>query len=279
MITSPPGPAFLGERCRGIRASVLRMAYSGRTPHVGSALSCVEIVTCLYFSVLVIDPARPNWPDRDRFILSKGHGCMALYATLAERGFFPLSLLSEYALDGGCFAEHPGAGCAPGIDAASGSLGHGLSLAAGLALASRISGRPFRAFALLSDAECCEGSVWEAAAFASRYALNNLIAIVDFNKWSAMERTQPMVGDLAGKWRAFGWRVAEVDGHDVEGLTAALREAQPEVGKPTAVIAHTVKGKGVSFMEDDLEWHYRPPNAEDLSRALAEVERGPERAS
>ena len=263
---------MLRNRCRQIRASILRMAHEGKTPHVASCLSSVELLAGIYFSALRNDPEHPNAPDRDRFLMSKGHAAMAQYATLCERGFFPRSLLREYAVDGGALAEHPSPGCAPGLEAATGSLGHGLSIGAGLALAARIRRSNFRAFVLLSDGECAEGSIWEAALFARRYGLENLIAIVDYNKWSAMDRTETFLDPLSAKWRAFGWATAEIDGHDLDAVTNALARVPLLPGHPTAIVAHTVKGKGVSFMENDLEWHYRPPSADDLSRALAEIE-------
>jgi transketolase len=234
------------------------MAHRARTPHVGSSLSCVDLLVGLHCAVM---------RDDDRFILSKGHGAMALYAMLAELGRIPESMLEEYARDGGKLAEHPAPGCAPGIDVATGSLGHGLSIGAGLSMAAKMRHVPRRVFVLLSDGECYEGSVWEAAIFAAANRLDNLIAIVDYNKLSAMSRTAPALEPLAGKWRAFGWEVSEIDGHDPDALAAV----QPGRDRPVAVIAHTVKGKGVSFMEDDLEWHYRPPNDEDLQRALGEL--------
>jgi transketolase len=248
------------------------MAHAGKTPHVASALSCADIMAALYFAALRIDPAAPEAEGRDRFILSKGHGCMALYATLAERGFFAEEVLEEYARDGGRLAEHPAPRCLPGLEAATGSLGHGLSLGTGLALAARIRQQNHRVFVLLSDAECAEGTVWEAALFASARGLDNLVAIVDYNKWSAMGRTSPYLEPLAEKWKAFGWSCVEIDGHDAGVIVGALSRVPYEPSRPTAVVAHTVKGKGVSFMEDDLEWHYRPPSDNDLKRAIEEIE-------
>ena len=266
------GADSVEERARAIRARIVRMAHAGRTPHVASALSCADVVAALYFGVLRIDPTAPEYEGRDRFILSKGHGCMALYAALAERGFFPEEVLDEYARDGGRLAEHPAPRCVPGIEAATGSLGHGLSLGAGLALAAKIREQSHRIFVLLSDAECAEGSVWEAAIFASAHGLDNLVAIVDYNKWSAMGRTSPYLEPLVEKWKAFGWSCVEIDGHDASAIIAAFSRAPFVPSRPAAVVAHTVKGKGVSFMEDDLEWHYRPPNDNDLKRALEEIE-------
>ena len=262
---------MLEARARAVRARVLRMAHAGKTPHVACALSCVDILVALYFSALRIDPAAPADESRDRLLLSKGHGCMAQYAALVERGFFPEAVLAEYARDGGRLAEHPGPQCVPGIEAATGSLGHGLPMGAGLALAAKVRGQHHRTFVILSDGECYEGSVWEAALFAPAQHLDSLVAIVDYNGWSAMDRTEAVMAPFADKWRAFGWAVREIDGHDLGALESALSVAPFEPGRPSAVIARTVKGKGVSFMEDDLEWHYRPPTDDDLRRALAEV--------
>jgi len=262
---------MLEARARAVRARVLRMAHAGKTPHVACALSCVDLLVALYFSVLRIDPAFPADEARDLLLLSKGHGCMAQYAALAERGFFLEEILAEYARDGGRLAEHPGPQCVPGIEAATGSLGHGLPMGAGLALAAKVRGQHHRTFVILSDGECYEGSVWEAALFAPAQGLGSLVAIVDYNGWSAMDRTDTVMAPFADKWRAFGWAVREIDGHDLGAMASALSAAPFEPGRPSAVIARTLKGKGVSFMEDDLEWHYRPPTDDDLRRALAEV--------
>ena len=266
----PTTASTLEGIAREVRASVVRMAHTGRTAHVGSALSCVDLLVALYFDHLNVDPSDPVNPVRDRFILSKGHGCMALYAVLKKRGFFPGDVLNEYAMDGGRLPEHPSPGCVPGVEFATGSLGHGLSAGAGLALGARLSRLDYRTYVLLSDGECEEGSVWEAALFAPAHGLDRLAVIVDYNKWSAMGPTPHRVGPLAKKWEAFGWHAVEADGHDMRSLLQALRTPVPH-GRPLAIVAHTVKGKGVSFMEDDLEWHYRPPTARDLDRALAEL--------
>ncbi len=256
----------LVARARAVRRATVRMAHTGKTAHVGSALSCVDALVALYFRAMRL--------DRDRFILSKGHGCMSWYATLAQRGYFAESLLDTYAQDGSMLAEHPSPGCVPGVDVGTGSLGHGLSMGAGAALARQMDRRPGRVFVLLSDGECNEGSVWEAAMFAAGRKLDNLVAIVDYNKLQAMGRSNEVtaLAPLAEKWRAFGWATREVDGHDMNSLVEALESVPFTRGRPGVVVAHTVKGKGVSFMEDDLEWHYRPPSAEDLRRALAELE-------
>jgi transketolase len=268
----------LAAQARIVRAAALRMAHEGHTSHIASALSCADILVALYFHSMRVNPSVPEDPNSDRFILSKGHGCMAWFATLAARGYFPFEVLKEYSIDGGRLAEHPSPGAVPGVDVATGSLGHGLSIAAGISLARRIDERPGRTFVVLSDGECNEGSVWEAAMFAARWKLDNLIAIIDYNKWQAMGRSNEVtaLAPLVDKWRAFGWETAEIDGHDLAALSAVFDAVPLSPGKPTAIVAHTIKGKGVSFMENDLEWHYRPPNESDLARALLEIE-GPDR--
>ncbi len=266
----------LAARARAVRAATVRMAHDGKTPHVGSALSAVELLVALHFHAMRFDPAAQaaaTATDDDLFILSKGHGCMSYYATLAERGVFPSALLASYAQNGGALPEHPTPGQIPGIRVATGSLGHGLAIAAGMAHARALDGRPGRVFTLLSDGECNEGSVWEAAMFAAGRRLEGLVAIVDYNKLQAMGRSDEVtaLAPLADKWRAFGWGTREIDGHDLPAIVAALDALPFAPGRPSAIVAHTVKGKGVSFMEDDLEWHYRPPNDADLARALAEL--------
>jgi transketolase len=270
----PPELEELAARARAIRAMTVRMAHKGRTAHVASALSSVDILVALYFSALRITPPGPTGPGEDRFILSKGHGCMSWYATLAERGYFPHALLDSYAQDGSVLAEHPAPQGVPGIEVATGSLGHGLSIGAGAALARQIDRRPGRVFVLLSDGECNEGSVWEAAMFAAGRQLDNLVAVIDYNKLQAMGRSNEIsaLAPLAEKWRAFGWAVREADGHDLATLVETFDAVPFGRGHPAVIVAHTVKGKGVSFMEDDLEWHYRPPSADDLKRALDEIE-------
>ena len=267
--------AELAAHARAVRLTTVRMAHEGRTPHVASALSEVDLLVALYFHALRIDPTRARTgPEDDRFILSKGHGCISYYATLARRGYFPASLLSTYAQNGSPLAEHPSPKGIPGVEVATGSLGHGLSMAAGTALARRMDARRGRVFVLLSDGECNEGSVWEAAMFASGRKLDNLVVIVDYNKLQAMGRSEEVTGlaPLADKFRAFGFATREIDGHALPEIVGALDAVPYEKDRPSAIVAHTVKGKGVSFMEDDLEWHYRPPSAQDLERARGELE-------
>jgi transketolase len=257
-----------------IRRRVIELSHSAGTPHLGSSLSCIDILTTLYWSILKLDPQQPDHPDRDRFILSKGHAALALYVTLAERGFFAQDVLETYNCDGGCLAEHPGPACVPGVEAATGSLGHGLPLGIGMALAARLKKSPARVFVLLGDGECNEGSVWEAAMMAPAHDLGHLAIIVDYNKWQATARSNETLSlaPLAAKWRAFGWQTCEVDGHDIDQLFSALHPVPTASGKPLAVIAHTIKGRGVSFMEDDNNWHYRIPSAEEVRQAAQELQ-------
>jgi transketolase len=269
-----PSPSAPLERIAAkLRATVVEMSHRAGSPHLGSCLSCMDVLVAAYFDVLALDPARPDDPLRDRFILSKGHAAPALYAVLAERGFFAHELLERFNEDGAVLAEQPAPGCVPGLEAATGSLGHGLGLGAGMALAARIQARSYRVFVLMSDGECNEGSVWEAAMFAPSRALGNLCAIVDYNRWQATGRSDEVLAlaPLVDKWRAFGWRTQEVDGHDLSALAAAMRGTDATGSAPTAVVAHTVKGKGVSFMEDDNNWHYRIPTAAEVEAARAEL--------
>ena len=257
-----------------LRAKIIENSHKASMPHLGSCLSCTDILTALYFSVLKIDPEKPRDPERDRFILSKGHGAPALFQVLAMRGFFPESMMSDYGQDGSLFGEHPPTpDHLPGIEAATGSLGHGLPMGVGMALSARILKRSHRVFAVLSDGECNEGSVWEAAMFAAGQRLGRLTIIVDFNKWQATGRSEEIMAlaPLADKWRAFGWNAIEVDGHDIDTLIKLLAAEPEENGKPLAIIAHTVKGKGVSFMEDDNNWHYRIPTAEEVVASKKEL--------
>lgn len=255
---------------RRVRALAVEMSHRAQTPHLASALSCVDILVAAYWRVLRLDPARPDDPERDRLIFSKGHAVTALYAVLALRGFFPEEWLLDFARDGGRLAEQPSPGCAPGVELATGSLGHGLPVGAGLALAGRIQGFKRRVLVVMSDGECQEGSVWEAALFAPAQRLSNLTVVVDYNKWQATGRSNEVMAldPLKRKWESFGWDATEVDGHDLGALVRALSRTGD---RPTAVVAHTVKGKGVSFMQDDNNWHYRSPSAEELARAKAEL--------
>ena len=268
-----PDAGALQRRAAELRGKVVEMSHAAQAAHLASSLSCADILAAAYWHVLRLDPSRPKDPHRDRFILSKGHAAAALYAVLAMRGFFPISELDTYCKDGGRLAEHPPANLLPGVEAATGSLGHGLPLGCGMALSGRIKGETFRVFALLSDGENNEGSVWEAAMFASAQKLENVCVIVDYNKWQATARSDEtlMLAPLRDKWAAFGWDACEIDGHDIAALTEAMQRVPNGSGKPVALIAHTVKGKGVSFMEDDNNWHYRAPTADEVARAHKEL--------
>lgn len=257
---------------RKIRGKVLDMDYAAQVAHLASALSSVDILAVLFYKILKIDPKNPKYPDRDRFILSKGHAAMALYATLSYKGFIPEEMLGTFGKPGTSLAEHPDPNIC-GIEATTGSLGHGLSLGIGMALAGRIQQRNYRVYVLMSDGECNEGSVWEAAMFAPAHKLENVTAIVDFNKWQATGRSTEILSlePLAAKWESFGWNTYEVNGHNLEELSEILNNIPDGSGKPVAIIAHTVKGKGVSFMEDDNNWHYRVPNEDELNKAKKEL--------
>jgi transketolase len=251
------------------------MTNAGRSSHVGSALSCADILAVLYAETLVVEAGNPQRADRDRFILSKGHAGAAVYAVLAERGFFDPQLLSQHYRNGSILSGHVSHVGVPGVELSTGSLGHGLSVAAGMAWRARQRAAQWRTFVLLSDGECDEGSVWEAAMFAAHHRLSNLIAVVDYNGLQSIDTTENTLGlePFADKWRSFGWEVTEVDGHDHQQLSTALavvRGVEPRA--PRCVLAHTVKGKGVSFMEGQVHWHYRSPDDHELAAALAEVD-------
>lgn len=274
MIMSNSSIDEIRELSRRIRTHVLQMTHRARSSHVGSSFSIVELLSVLYARVLRVRPQEPDWPDRDRFILSKGHGAAALYATLAEQGFFSKEWLTEFYTDGTQLAGHVTHHGVPGVEVSTGSLGHGLPLGCGMALAAKRDGRLLRVFVVMSDGECDEGSNWEAALFAPHHQLDNLTAIIDYNKIQSFGRVEDVLKlePLAEKWRAFGWAVSEIDGHNYEQIVPALENLPAQSNRPTCIIAHTVKGKGVSFMEGQLLWHYRPPDANELQRALEELE-------
>ncbi|MCC9078801.1 transketolase [Litorilinea aerophila] len=263
----------LEELAHKIRRHTIEMTHRAKASHVGSSLSMVELLVVLYTKILRVDPTNPDWPERDRFILSKGHGCASYYAVLAEMGFFPVEWLETFYQNGSRLAGHATHTYVPGVEISTGSLGHGLSVAAGMALAAKRDGKSYRVFCMLSDGECDEGSVWEPILFAPQHRLDNLIAIVDYNKIQSLGRVEEVIdlAPLADKWRSFGWAVREVDGHNFGEIEAVLSQLPFEPGKPSCVIAHTVKGKGVSFMEDKLLWHYRSPQGDEYEAALAEL--------
>jgi transketolase len=264
----------LDALARRLRYRIIETSHKTSTPHLGSCLSCADLLVVLYFHFLRIDPTRPKDPDRDRFILSKGHAAPALFQVLAMRGYYDDQLLADYGQNGSIFAEHPPTPAhLPGIEAATGSLGHGLPLGLGMAIAGRITNSPRRVVVVLGDGECNEGSIWEAALLAGAQRVKNLCAVVDFNKWQATGRSREImaIDPLSDKWKAFGWNTIEIDGHDHEAFIAALSRFEAASDRPTAIVAHTVKGRGVSFMQDDNNWHYRIPNEIELHKARTEL--------
>ncbi len=254
-----------------LRRHVVRMCHRGGSSHVGSALSIADIVAMLYGAVLRIDPADPAWPDRDRFILSKGHAGACVYAALAETGFFPVATLDTHYRNGSALSGHVSRKGVPGVDFSTGSLGHGLGVGAGMAMQLRRGGGRQQVHVVLSDGECDEGSVWEAAMFAAHHRLGNLCAVIDYNKLQSLGPVAETIAlePFADKWRSFGWAVQRIDGHDHGALRRAF--ATRAAGQPTCIIADTVKGRGVSFMEGQVLWHYRTPQGVEYATAMAEL--------
>ena len=262
----------MGTISQEIRRNIFRIACHAGGGHLGAAFSMADIVSVLYFdNVLKYDSKRPDWTERDRFILSKGHACYALYAVLAKAGYFPEENLWHVGKPGSKFGGHPKLRDIPGVEASTGALGHGLSFAIGIAYANKADGKASHTYVLLGDGECQEGSVWEGALSAPALRLGNLTAIIDHNKLQAMDKLENIIPmhPMAEKWRAFGWHVLEIDGHDHQAIKEALLERKEDM--PTLIVAHTVKGKGISFMEDVPIWHYRMPNAEEMPVALKEL--------
>ncbi|NLO96665.1 MAG: transketolase [Peptococcaceae bacterium] len=264
------------DMARIIRQDIITMLAAAKSGHPGGSLSAADIIAVLYFSEMRVDPQNPNWPERDRFVLSKGHAAPVLYAALAEKGFFPKEELLKLRKTGHFLQGHPDMNKVPGVDMSTGSLGHGISVAAGMALAAKIDNKDYRVYCLLGDGEAEEGIVWEAAMAAAHYKLDNLLVILDHNGLQIDGPVKDVMNlePLPDKWRAFGWNVLEVDGHNIEELTASLQVAKNFVGKPTIIIAKTVKGKGVSFMENQVGWHGNAPSAEQAEAALAELKGG-----
>jgi transketolase len=263
----------LGQIANDLRCLVVRAIHLAGSGHPGGALSAADIVAALYFSVLRVDPARPDWPDRDRFVLSKGHACPVVYAALARRGYFPVEELWTLRKLGSRLQGHPDMRKTPGIDATTGSLGQGISVAGGLALAAKINRQDYRVYTMIGCGESQEGQVWEAAMSAAHYKLDNLTAIADYNRLQ-LDGTVAEIMELSpftDKWRAFGWRVLEIDGHNMSEILEALSTAQKTTGKPTIIIARTIKGKGVSFMEDQVKWHAGGLSSVQLEQALADL--------
>lgn len=262
---------FLEAISESIRRRVLTSIYETKSPHIGSSFSAVEILVALFFKALNISPQTTDDPNRDRFILSKGHACPALYAVLTERGYFTEDELRGFAINGGKLEQHPNIDLPRGVELSSGSLGHGLPIGAGMALAGRIDERGYRVCVLLSDGELNEGSVWEAVMFAGHHRLANLIALVDANGMQALGYTKDVINlePIGNKWGEFGWHAQVIDGHSVAEILEALESLSAD--KPNVIVLNTVKGKGVSFMENNLLWHYRAPDDEEYRLALEEL--------
>lgn len=262
------------EFARRLRLHVLEMTNKGGSSHIGSIFSIAEIVAVLYNEILKFDPENPKAEHRDRFILSKGHAGAIIYAALAEKGFFEIERLKTHYQDGSGLSGHVSHLGVPGIDVSTGSLGHGLSIAAGMAKALKIKKASQRVFCILSDGECNEGSTWEAALFAGHHKLNNLIAIVDYNKMQAMGFTRDIMDlePFIDKWKAFGFSTEEVDGNNTDSLLQVFNKLPLTNNKPSLILAHTLKGRGVSFMENNLLWHYRCPKGEEFIKARTEIE-------
>ena len=257
-----------------IRERTVITSFEAKIPHLGSCLSCVDILVYLYFLELSINPEQFEDIDRDRFLLSKGHAAPVLFQVLAEKGFFSLNELKEFGENGSFLHEHPPKpGIIKGIEAATGSLGHGFPMGIGMAISAKIQKKDFNIYALLSDGECNEGSIWEGALLAPKLKLDNFIGIIDYNKWQATGRSKEIFAlePFKKKWEAFGWHTEEINGHNFEELSIAFKNARSEIRRPSAIIAHTIKGKGISFMEDDNNWHYRTPNEEEFKAALKEL--------
>ncbi|MCL5046962.1 MAG: transketolase, partial [Actinobacteria bacterium] len=258
---------------RRIRKSVLDMVMSAKSGHVGGAFSAVEIFAALYFRIMNIDSASPTWEDRDRFVLSKGHSAAGLYACLAERGYFDPAILTTFDHLDSKLQGHPDMHQTPGIDMSTGSLGQGFSAAVGMALGAKLLRKSLRVYCLIGDGECQEGQVWEAALSAPHMHLDNLTVFLDRNRVQLAGKVEEIMplDPLADKWRAFGWHVFEIDGHCFDEILMAVDEAKGVKGKPTIIIAHTMKGKGVSFMEGKFEWHARVPTLEEFAIAMREL--------
>ena len=263
----------LNEITRNIRKDIVTMIHGSKSGHPGGALSAVEILTALYFDEMNIDPQNPKKEDRDRFVLSKGHAAPVLYATLAERGYFDKKELLSLRKVGAMLQGHPDMKGTPGVEMSTGSLGQGFSVACGMAMASKLDNAPWRVYALLGDGEVQEGLIWEAAMSAAHYKLDNMVAFLDYNGLQIDGEVEKVmnIGPIVDKFKSFGWNVIEIDGHDFDQIFAALDMAKETVGKPTMIVAKTVKGKGVSFMENNAGWHGNAPSDNDLEIALAEL--------
>lgn len=256
-----------------LRKDIIKMLTESKSGHPGGSLSACEIVSSLYFKAMNIDPNRPNWEDRDRFVISKGHAAPALYAALAEKGFFPKEELMKLRKIDSMLQGHPDMKGTPGVDMTTGSLGQGLAAANGMALAGKLDKKGYRVYALLGDGEVQEGIIWEAAMLAAHYKLDNLTAFLDHNRLQIDGKNEDVMNiePIGDKFKAFGWNVVEINGHSIEEILNAIEESKKVKGKPTMIIANTVKGKGVSFMENEAGWHGSAPNEEQAAKALSEL--------
>jgi transketolase len=263
----------LKEICKDVRADIVRMTSAAGSGHPGGSLSAVEAMTVLYFNVMNHRPQETDWPERDRFFLSKGHACPVVYSVMARAGYFPVEELLTLRKCGARLQGHPSCKTLPGIEVSSGSLGQGLSIANGFALSAKINKKNYRAYCLMGDGELQEGQVWEAIMTAAHYKLDNVCAIVDYNGLQIDGDVETVMGiaPLAQKWLAFNWHVIEVDGHDLGQMQAAYEEAKQTKGKPSVIIMKTIKGKGISFMENVAGWHGKAPNKEELQQSLDEI--------
>ncbi|MDD6347321.1 MAG: transketolase [Lachnospiraceae bacterium] len=264
---------MLESKAKEMRRNIVTMLGKSQSGHPGGSLSCADLVTALYFDVMNVDPKNPQWEDRDRFVLSKGHACPTLYAALAMKGYFPMEVLDTLREFGSPLQGHPASHKCPGVDVSTGSLGQGISVANGIALGAKLNNKDYTTYCLLGDGEIEEGQVWEAAMFAAHYKLDNLMAFVDYNHLQIDGTVEDVAGnvDLAAKWEAFGWNVLTCDGHDIEAILAAIKCAKSVKGKPSVIIMNTVKGKGVSFMENQVGWHGKAPSEEQVAQALKEL--------
>lgn len=266
---------LLADRARLIRRDIVSMVHRANSGHVGGSLSATDLLVALYYVVMRHDPKNPKWAERDRFVLSKGHCTPVLYAVLADCGYFPASDLLTFRRPGSHLQGHPYAPKTPGVDASTGTLGIGLSTACGLALAAKLRGAKHNVFVLCGDGEQQEGQIWEAAMFANKYHLDNLIAFTDRNRLQTDGNTEDVMplDPLPEKWRSFGWNSWEIDGHDFKAIVGAVARAREQSGNPTMIVANTTKGRGVSFMENAAEWHGTPPTLEQCNRALLELQK------
>lgn len=263
----------IARKANLMRQDIITMLAASKSGHPGGSLSAADIVATLYFGEMRLRPEEPKWEDRDRFVLCKGHAAPVLYAALAEKGYFPKEEITGLRQTGHMLQGHPDMKKTPGVDMSTGSLGQGLSIANGMALAAKLDNKDYRVYALLGDGEMAEGQVWEAAMAAAHYKLDNLTAVLDLNGLQIDGPTNSVMSSdpIHDKWKAFGWNVLEVDGHDLEDILEALAQAKVVKGQPTILIAHTIKGKGVSFMENQVGWHGNAPNADQAAQALTEL--------